>query len=88
YRHYDLELLKAQMEPVSSDLKLIRVDYVHKQHSPFIFWIVQKFIENRFWTLDLYALRLPLWRYIWEKHRFATSRTGRHLVALFQKTST
>jgi SAM-dependent methyltransferase len=85
YRHYDSDLLMQQIETASVNLKLLRTEYVYKQRGSIFHRFIEKLLQNRFWTVDVYRLRSPLWKYAWKKRRFATARDGRHLVVLFQK---
>jgi 2-polyprenyl-3-methyl-5-hydroxy-6-metoxy-1,4-benzoquinol methylase len=87
YRHYDLNLLKDHLACAKVPLTLIGVDYVYRKNYPLLLHMIMKLSQNKWWAFDLYKLRAPIWRYIWEKHRFATPADGRHLIALLRKNS-
>ncbi len=81
HRHYDLEALQEEIRSAGDDLRLVRVDYVYPQKRPILVRLVMHLCHNRWWNLDLFRLRKPLWNHIW-KHRLTGPKKGRHLIAL------
>ncbi len=87
YRHYDIDLLKRQLVSANVPLDVVSTDYVYKQHGSLFFEMILKTLHNKWWMLDIFCLRGPIWYYIWHKLRFASPATGRHLIALLKKSA-
>jgi 2-polyprenyl-3-methyl-5-hydroxy-6-metoxy-1,4-benzoquinol methylase len=85
YRHYEIALLKSQLRDAGVTMKIGQVEYIFKQDFPLFFGMIDKLTQNRWWTLEADFFRKLLWRYIWEKHRFATEKNGRHLITVLKK---
>ncbi len=85
YRHYDLDLLRNQLESIRVPLDIVQVEYIYKQYVSLFIKVIERLLQNQWWTLDIYFLRGPVWWYIWQKRRLAASQNGRHLVAVLKK---
>lgn len=85
YRHYEMTLLRSQLHKAGVSMEISRVEYIFKQNFPLFFGIINKITQNRWWTLEANFLNKLLWRYIWDQHRFATEKNGRHLVTVLKK---
>jgi SAM-dependent methyltransferase len=84
YRHYDLSLLKDQLDASGVELQVERVQYVYRH--PWIMRMYRRVTLNRLWFFELHSLRRLMWRFTWNRLRFATERDGRHLVAVLRRS--
>lgn len=84
HRHYDERLLTAQLAS-APDLHVIRMERVIRDDAPVLRW--GKVLHNRWWNLDVPALRPRLWNAWWNGARVATPENGRHVLAVAQRRS-
>jgi 2-polyprenyl-3-methyl-5-hydroxy-6-metoxy-1,4-benzoquinol methylase len=84
YRHYTLSLLEHELAEASVPLEIRQADHVFQ--SNLLYELYQRATMNRLWTVEIPALNKAMWRYVWNKLRWATLEHGRHLVVVLQKT--
>jgi SAM-dependent methyltransferase len=84
HRHYDEALLRAQLAHAPS-LQVERIEHVIRDDAPVLQW--GKLLNNRWWNLDVPALRGAMWRAWWNGARMATPQTGRHVVAVLRRAA-
>ncbi len=83
FRHYDIEIFKAQIDAAGVSFEIRQVDYVY--HSTRTIEWIQRLLNNRHWFLDLAFLRPIIWNYIWNNLRETDAEYGRHMVVVLQK---
>lgn len=84
HRHYDEALLRQQLAHAPT-LQVERIEHVIRDDAPVLRW--GKLLNNRWWNLDVPALRGVMWRAWWDGARVATPATGRHVVAVLRRDS-
>jgi len=83
YRHYNLGLLRKEVENARQDLQIVNAEYIYRES----FWLKQyrKITSNRFWFLEIKPANRIVWKCIWKHLRFADERTGHNLVVTLKK---
>lgn len=82
FRHYDEELLRDHLGR-APELSIEFIDYLIRDRS-LAHWL-SKLTSNRFWSVDVPALRPLVWRAWWRGARLADSNNGRHAMAVLRK---
>ncbi|MBP6772082.1 MAG: class I SAM-dependent methyltransferase [Gemmatimonadaceae bacterium] len=82
HRHYDEQLLGEQLRHAPS-LELVRFERVIRDDAGILQW--SKLLHNRWWSLDVPALRSRIWRAWWNSARVATPANGRHVLAILRR---
>jgi SAM-dependent methyltransferase len=84
YRHYDEELLRAQIRNSGAALEVVSVEHVYALPG----WLdfVLRYTCNTFLVFELRPLNRLLWKYIWRRARVVPAGKGRHLVATLRCT--
>jgi SAM-dependent methyltransferase len=84
YRHYTSELLEQQLIQSRVPLRMAEVEYVFR--TPWWNGTLRRILSNRFFTMEVNALMRIAWRLIWHHYRIADRHTGRHMVAVLERT--
>lgn len=83
FRHYTENLLKSQVFGACSSVEVQSIEHICK--IPWWLDLYTKLLSNRYGTIEINALSDIAWQHMWNKHRFACARTGRHIVGCFKK---
>lgn len=83
YRHYDLELLKSQINEADCGLKIAEIEYIYT--SPWWFNLFRLFSDNKLFAFELKPFMRYAWRKIWNECRVVDKSKGYHLVAYLKK---
>lgn len=85
YRHYDIDLLRAQIKDAGAPLDVEGVEYIYRNSV----WIklYNTLTVNKLWFCEPAFLKGVLWNYVWNNLRFADSSNGEHMVVVLRKTS-
>lgn len=83
YRHYDETLLRAQLASSGAPLEVQELAWVYRQPA----WLrtLDRFVDNKFFRLEIAALDRVLWEHTWRRLRDAGPATGHHLVAILRR---
>ena len=78
FRHYDLDVLKEQLDLASIDYEIERVEYTWKVNALKKYL---RFTDNRLWYFRVH--KLDTWLY--NRYKKATAENGMHLITVIRK---
>ena len=78
FRHYDLDVLKEQLDLASIDYEIERVEYTWKANGLKKYL---RFTDNRLWYFRVH--KLDTWLY--NRYKKATAENGMHLITVIRK---
>lgn len=84
YRHYDLELLKNQVDEADCGLQVTDVEYIYS--NPWWFKWFRRFFDNKLFAFEFKPFMRYAWKKIWNEYRLVDEANGHHLVAYLKKS--
>jgi 2-polyprenyl-3-methyl-5-hydroxy-6-metoxy-1,4-benzoquinol methylase len=83
FRHYDSQLFLKQLDSANTRLKIEKIEYIYRED--LLTKIYKKISNNRLFDLEIHFLTKLVWKNIWNNNRFASRKTGNHLVISLSK---
>lgn len=83
YRHYDIDLFARQLESSNVNLRIEKVQYIHR--TPFWLKIYRRGTNNKVWFFGFKALDNYIWNYCWRNLRITDEKHGEDMVIILKK---